>query len=59
MPDILKYKNEITNWAGFIGVVTGGVAMYFKDSLPEIAGACGSIAMVCAGVVAWFTGKTK
>ena len=57
MIDIMKYKNEITNWAGFIGAVLGGVAIYFKDIFPEAAGICGALALLCGTIIAWFTGK--
>jgi hypothetical protein len=58
MPSIiLKYKDEITNWAGAVGVLAGAIAIYFKDTLPKTAGICSSLALLCGGIVAFFTGK--
>jgi len=55
--DILKYKDEITNWAGFIMVISGGIALYLKEYFPTLAGICGSITLICGSMIGYFTGK--
>jgi hypothetical protein len=50
-------KDNVTSAAGFIAAVSGTLALSLKDTYPEIAFWCGTVAAVCVAVIGFYTGK--